>query len=145
MNVNIYIVTTAKGARNATAGFCYILEAVIEGKEPATVTASGKYENVTKNQAEARTLAKAMQRVKLGNEVTLWIDSQYIKSVLNTWLDGWKKNGWKNAKGEDISPEWKEVAYLLVGREIKEIKNEPHTYKTWMLEEAEREKRNETV
>lgn len=137
MTVNIYTYTTAKGARNKTVGFAYVLETIINGKA-ATVSKTGVMENAGKNEAEIKVFKEALQRVKEGNAVILFTQSSYLAAVLNSWLHEWMRKG-INSKGEIIAPIYKEIANLLATRPTQ-VREEGHEYLTWLKTEAEREK-----
>jgi len=137
MEVNIYTYTTAKAARNKIVGFAYVLETTINGQS-ATVSKTGILENIGKNEAEIRVFKETLERVKMGNFVTLYTQSPFVAAVLNGWLREWVKNG-TNSKGEPISEIYKEIADLLVARPTT-VKEEPHEYLTWLRSEAERVK-----
>lgn len=136
MTVNIYIQTTAKGGRNRNVGFAYVIECEILG-QIKTVTGVGTLHDVTKNEAERKAFLTALKRIKPGNEITLFTDSAFLGSVLETWLPLWQQHSWKNSKGDDVNPEWQEVANLLVKRPTK-INHEKHSYSSWLRSEAER-------
>ncbi|HPX27823.1 MAG TPA: ribonuclease HI, partial [Treponemataceae bacterium] len=34
--------------------------------------------------------------------ITLYIDSQYVKNGITSWIESWKKNGWKTAAKEPV-------------------------------------------
>ena len=38
-------------------------------------------------------------------EVTIHTDSQYVKNGIETWIHGWKKNGWKTAAKQPVKNE----------------------------------------
>ena len=137
MIVNIYTYTTAKGAKNKTVGFAYVLETIING-EAATISKTGVIENTGKNEAEIKVFKEALQRVKEGNSIVLYTQSSYVAAVLSSWLHEWMRKG-INSKGEIIAPIYKEIANLLVTRPTQ-VKEETHEYLTWLKNEAEREK-----
>mgnify|MGYP002626940370 CR=1 FL=1 len=35
-------------------------------------------------------------------KITLITDSQYVKNGITTWINGWKKNGWKTANKQPV-------------------------------------------
>jgi ribonuclease HI len=37
------------------------------------------------------------------NEIKLYTDSKYVIQGITTWVNNWKKNGWKTADGKDVS------------------------------------------
>lgn len=36
-------------------------------------------------------------------EISLYTDSKYVIQGITQWIYGWKKNGWKNSTGQDVS------------------------------------------
>ena len=139
MTVNLYTYTTAKAAKNKIVGFGYVLECVINEK-PVTISKTGTFQEVGKNEAEIKVLNEALQRIKLGNSVNLFTQSSFVAAVLKGWLKEWIKTG-HNSKGEPIAEIYKETALLLVGRNTSVFEGE-HEYLKWLQSEAEREKSN---
>ena len=48
-----------------------------------------------------RTLSKV--KTLTTREIRLYTDSTYLIKGITEWIHGWKKRGWKNAEGKDIS------------------------------------------
>jgi ribonuclease HI len=46
---------------------------------------------------EMTAVIRALESLAPGTEVALYTDSQYVKNGIETWIHGWKKNGWKTA------------------------------------------------
>lgn len=57
----------------------------LKGGEPLT----------TNNRMELRAATEALNALKRSCDVELHTDSQYVKNGLNTWIHGWKVNGWR--------------------------------------------------
>ena len=138
MTVNIYTYTTAKGAKNKTVGFAYVIEAIIKDK-PVTATKTGILTDISKNEAEAKVINEALQRVKSGNSVNIYSPSPYMAAVLTEWLETWMKDG-VNSKGEPIKEIYKQMASFLVEKPLLKVSNEDHEYTKWLRMEAERMK-----
>ena len=141
--VNIYMLTTIKGPRRRDGIGGYILEC--ERKpEPATLTDFIKIENEAEGGAEVTLLAAALQRIKKPCTLSIYTDSQYIKTALTAgWLEAWTKNGFKNARKEEIplAEKWQEIAKRLNACELREVKlRQQHSYRTYMERETERRK-----
>jgi len=71
------------------------------GGEPAT----------TNNRMELTAVIRALDSLKRHCDVELYTDSQYVKNGIETWIHGWKRNGWKTAdkkavKNADL---WREL------------------------------------
>jgi ribonuclease HI len=45
---------------------------------------------------------EALESLKRGCEVTLHTDSQYLRSGVTDWIDGWKRNGWRTADKKPV-------------------------------------------
>jgi ribonuclease HI len=66
--------------------------------------------NTTNNRAEMLAIIKAVESISTKgffedsqNSLIINCDSAYIVNAFeDKWIDKWKKNGWKNSKGEDV-------------------------------------------
>jgi ribonuclease HI len=66
--------------------------------------------NTTNNRAEMLAIIKSVQALSnrgffnaADNSLVIHCDSAYIVNAFEDgWIDKWKKNGWKNSKGEDV-------------------------------------------
>jgi ribonuclease HI len=66
--------------------------------------------NTTNNRAEMLAIIKSVQALSnrgffntTDNSLVIHCDSAYIVNAFEDgWIDKWKKNGWKNSKGEDV-------------------------------------------
>ena len=54
------------------------------------------------NQAELYAAIAALDALTQSCRVTLFTDSQYVKNGIGSWISGWKRRGWKTAKGEPV-------------------------------------------
>ena len=82
-------------------------ERELSGGDPAT----------TNNRMELTAVIRALASLTRGCEVELYTDSQYVKNGIETWIHGWKKNGWKTSdrktvKNADLWRELDEAAKL---------------------------------
>ena len=48
------------------------------------------------------------------DEAEIYADSQYVVNGITTWINGWKKNGWRTAGKQEVknSDLWKEIDRL---------------------------------
>ena len=61
------------------------------------------YESMTTNNRMELTAAiEALKSLSKTCIVDLYTDSNYLRQGMQSWLFGWKKKGWKNAKNEPI-------------------------------------------
>ena len=139
--VNIYVYTTIKGPQKQCGAYTYVLE-TMTSKGPATCSGTGLLNKVTEHQAYLIALAEAIKRLFKRCSLIIHIDSVFIANCAEKWLDSWRKNDWKNAKGQQVSnkEEWKEIALLLDVFTFRFVVGEKHTYSDWMKTESERKK-----
>jgi ribonuclease HI len=62
------------------------------GGDPAT----------TNNRMELTAVIRALESLKRSCDVELYTDSQYVKNGIESWIHGWKKNGWKTADKKPV-------------------------------------------
>jgi len=65
--------------------------------------------HTTNNRMELLGVISALAALTRSCEVTIHTDSQYVKNGIETWIHGWKKNGWKTAAKQPVKNEdlWK--------------------------------------
>ena len=62
------------------------------GGEPAT----------TNNRMELLAVIEALAALKRPCQVDLYLDSQYVRQGITSWIHGWKKKGWRTAAGQPV-------------------------------------------
>jgi len=70
--------------------------------------------HTTNNRMELTAVIRALESLKRPSDVDLFTDSQYVKNGIETWIHGWRRNGWKTSdkkavKNEDL---WRELDTL---------------------------------
>ena len=52
---------------------------------------------------------EALNALKRPCDIVLTTDSTYVKDGITSWIDGWKKRGWKNSQKKPVKNEdlWK--------------------------------------
>jgi ribonuclease HI len=63
---------------------------------------SGGEPNSTNNRMEMMAAIKALNMLIEPCSVTVFSDSKYLCDGMTRWIDGWKKNGWKNASRQPV-------------------------------------------
>ena len=58
--------------------------------------------DTTNNRMELMAAISALEALKKPCDVTLHIDSQYVRQGITQWIHGWKKNGWKTADKKPV-------------------------------------------
>ena len=83
----------------------------IFGGEPAT----------TNNRMELTAVIRALESLKRECDVDLFTDSQYVKNGIETWIHGWKRNGWKTSDRKPVKNAelWRELDALAQTHRIR--------------------------
>ncbi len=74
------------------------------------VLTSGRHEKelwggeseTTNNRMELTAALEALNALRRGSDVILYTDSVYVKSGITSWMDSWKKRGWKTASRKPV-------------------------------------------
>jgi len=96
MNITIYTDGACKG-NPGPGGWGVLL--IHEKKEK---TLHGGELLTTNNRMELLAAIKGLEALTRPCEVNLYTDSQYVRQGMMSWIIGWKKNGWRNAKKEPV-------------------------------------------
>ena len=75
----------------------------------------------TNNRMELTAVIRALEALNRRCEIDLYTDSQYVKNGIETWIHGWKRNGWKTSdrkavKNVDL---WRELDLLAARHRIR--------------------------
>ena len=62
----------------------------------------GSAEHTTNNRMELTAAIEALNALKGSQNVVLHTDSKYLLDGINSWMDGWKKRGWKTAAKKPV-------------------------------------------
>jgi ribonuclease HI len=62
----------------------------------------GGERDTTNNRMELTAVIRGLEHVAPGRDVDVWTDSQYVKNGIETWIHGWKRNGWKTAEKKPV-------------------------------------------
>lgn len=140
--VNIYTCTSFEGMKKQEGAIAYILEVNINA--PVTLQETLIIQNATPNCAELKVIIEALKRMNQKCELTIYTESNYVAAGFNNgWLSSWKANGWKTARGKEISnkDEWSELDKLLEGHIVTIKTNENHSYRKWLKTEVSRKEK----
>ncbi len=58
--------------------------------------------HTTNNRMELMAAIEGLKALKRPCAVVLTTDSQYVKQGINSWLAGWKRNGWRTADKKPV-------------------------------------------
>jgi ribonuclease HI len=68
----------------------------------------------TNNRMELTAVIRALESLKRPCAVDLYTDSQYVKNGIQSWINAWKRNGWKTADRKPVKNAelWRELDEL---------------------------------
>ena len=89
--------------------------AVILENNKEDIFLNGGNDNTTNNQMELTASIKALRYFKDRQTITLITDSKYVKDGIQSWIQNWKKNGWKTAAKKPVKNKelWIELDQLI--------------------------------
>ncbi len=56
----------------------------------------------TNNRMELTAVIEALSALKRPCEVTLYLDSEYVRKGITEWIHGWKAKGWRTASRQPV-------------------------------------------
>jgi len=92
---------------------------IIEGNERREH--NGGEADTTNNRMELMAAIRALEETSGAPQVILYTDSQYVKNGINSWIHGWKRNGWKTASRKPVKNKdlWEALDAQITGRDIE--------------------------
>lgn len=137
--VNIYLETSLKGPGTRQGWYAAILEYRTQKKYGIeTREIFGWESEITYHRSVLLAFLKSLKRLNKECILTVFTDSVYLGNNFTSNLSNWERNGFKNAKGEDIKnkEEWQQIVTLSKRHEITFVRVKRHQYSLWMIEEA---------
>jgi ribonuclease HI len=58
--------------------------------------------DTTNNRMELMAVIQALESLKRSCRVRITTDSQYVKQGVTSWMDRWKRNGWRTAERKPV-------------------------------------------
>ena len=82
---------------------------------------NGYEKDTTNNRMELMAAIEGIAKQKIGEKITLYTDSKYVKDGITTWVINWRKNNWltsakKPVKNKDL---WHRLDLLCGKYEVK--------------------------
>jgi ribonuclease HI len=70
--------------------------------------------HTTNNRMELTAVIRALESLRRDCDVEIYTDSQYVKNGIETWIHGWKRNGWKTSDRKPVKNAelWRELDEL---------------------------------
>lgn len=133
--VHIYAESETADFRSMDRGVGYVLEAVLPSGKTVT-REKFQWMTGTYNDVILRAFNEALARMTGSSEIHLHTQDKYILTAIDRYLDTWEVNGFRNAKGEEISSaeHWKAFAGLIENHLIC-VEPGHHSYLNWMINE----------
>ena len=71
--------------------------------------------HTTNNRMELRAVIEGLLALKRPCQVTLYLDSQYVRQGITSWIHNWKRKGWKTADKKPVknSDLWQQLDALV--------------------------------
>jgi ribonuclease HI len=97
-------------------GYC----SIITDGEKKTIVKGGE-KQTTNNRMELMAVIKALEKIKNSYNIELYTDSKYVVDGINSWLEKWKKNGWKTSDKKDVLNKdlWQKLDQILQKHNVK--------------------------
>ena len=81
---------------------------------------NGGDNDTTNNKMELTAAIQALKAIEKKSAITLITDSKYVKDGIQSWIQNWKKNGWKTAAKKPVKNKelWIELDELIATHNI---------------------------
>ena len=91
----------------ARDGGAVVKERTMQGGEPMT----------TNNRMELMAVIEGLSALKRPCEIALYLDSQYVRQGITSWIKGWKAKGWRTSTGQPVKnlDLWQRLDALVAG------------------------------
>jgi ribonuclease HI len=83
-------------------------------------TFCGGEAQTTNNRMELTAAIRALEETAASTAIKITTDSQYVKNGVESWVHGWKRNGWKTAARKPVKNKdlWQRLDELASGRRV---------------------------
>ncbi len=81
----------------------------------------GGEKETTNNRMELMAAIEALRALRSPCQVALTTDSSYVKNGINSWIDNWKKNGWRTSAKKPVKNVdlWQALDKLVQKHEVR--------------------------
>ena len=81
----------------------------------------GYHDQTTNNRMELIAVIEGLKSLKKGCFADVTTDSTYVKNGISSWINSWKKNGWKTASKKPVKNKelWMKLDNLVQNHNIK--------------------------
>lgn len=76
--------------------------------------------HTTNNQMELMGAIMALEKSPHDQHLEIWTDSSYVKNGITSWIQGWKKKGWKTSGNKPVKNQelWQRLDALQASRDV---------------------------
>lgn len=135
--VDVFIGTTLRGSAKGTGRVMYIMRTKRRnGSDYESVPQIAEYDDATESAMVLHAVWDAMQRLQYACTVVIHTECMYVASAIKQyWPESWRRNGWKNARGNEVKHA---VLWDMLLRETEEAghivlaESDKHEYAEWM-------------
>lgn len=80
----------------------------------------GAEADTTNNRMELTAVIKSLESLKRPCEIVVTLDSKYVLDGIQSWIENWKKRGWKTAAKKPVKNEdlWRQLDALKQNHKI---------------------------
>ena len=73
--------------------------------------------HTTNNRMELMAVIEGLSALKRPCEIALYLDSQYVRQGITSWIKGWKAKGWRTSTGQPVKnlDLWQRLDALVAG------------------------------
>lgn len=84
------------------------------------ITKAGAEGDTTNNRMELMAAIMAVSHIPEGSSATIHADSQYVGNGIQSWISGWKRNGWQTSSRQPVKNVdlWKRLDDAVAKRSI---------------------------
>ena len=83
-------------------GWGVLMRAMADGKILKQKELSGGEADTTNNRMELMAAISALEALTRPTALTITTDSAYVKNGIESWMHGWKRNGWKTSDKKPV-------------------------------------------
>jgi ribonuclease HI len=99
---------------------------IVEGDQVLEI--GGREDETTNNRMELKAVIAGLTHVE-SDDVTVYLDSAYVKQGITEWIITWRKNNWKTQTKEDVRNKdlWQELDTLTSAKKVSFVKIPGHS------------------
>jgi len=90
---------------------------------------SGSAKDSTNNRMELKAVIEALKILPKNSTIDLYSDSSYVLNGLSSWIESWKRNGWKTSSKKEVANQdlWQELDDLAANFNLNYQKVKGHS------------------